>query len=89
MPYFIAQPSGARAAASAVVASSGAKPDDDVPLHRESSFVYDNDAAWGDEVDDVPEITHAGGEAEDMAREAYRYIISPGYVIFPFVHFTY
>lgn len=88
MYIFVAQPSGARAAANAVVASCGASQDDDVPLHPESPYEYDYDVAWSDE-DELPVITHAGGEVEDMAREAYRYIISPEYVTLTLAHFTY
>lgn len=76
------QPSGIRAAASAVVAASGAQPDSDLPAYHHSPFEYEDDWDWEDD-DDPPEISNAGGEnreSENMTREAYRYIISPGYV---------
>ena len=43
---FIAQTSGAQAAASALVAASGAQPDSSLPTHIHGSYEYKDDLGW-------------------------------------------
>lgn len=87
MSTLIAQTSGVRAAANAVITASGAHPDDDVPAYENSPFEYEDDLGWEDE--DEAEITHAGGEARDLAAVVHQYIMRPGYVIYVLDHSPY
>ena len=57
----IAQTSGVRAAANAVVTVSCAHPDDDAPNYENGPFGYE---------DEELEITHAGGGVGDIAAHA-------------------
>ena len=61
MLIMIAQTSGVRAAANAVVTVSCAHPDDDAPNYENSPFGYE---------DEELEITHAGGGVGDIAAHA-------------------
>ena len=68
----IAQTSGIRAAANAVVTVSCAHPDDDAPNYENGPFGYE---------DEELEITHAGGGVGDIAAHTRRYITRPGSAI--------
>ena len=61
MLIMIAQTSGVRAAANAVVTVSCAHPDDDAPNYVNGPFGYE---------DEELEITHAGGGVGDIAAHA-------------------
>ena len=58
----IAQTSGVRAAANAVVTVSCAHPDDDAPNYENGPFGYE---------DEELEITHAGGGVGDIVAHAH------------------
>lgn len=82
----IAQTSGVRAAANAVVTVSGAQADDDAPAYGNGAFGYEDDLGWEDDDDEEEEeeeleITHAGGEVRDLHVHVVRYMARPGYVI--------
>ena len=79
----IAQTSGVRAAANAVVTVSCAHPDDDAPNYENGPFRYKDNLGWEDDKDKDKEleITHAGGGVGDIAAHAHRYISHPGSAI--------
>ncbi|KAF7970980.1 hypothetical protein HWV62_22471 [Athelia sp. TMB] len=76
-----AQTSAVRAQANALAINNGAPPDTDIPM----VFYDDGDGNWvdmggdGDE-DEIPEISHGGGEREDRARAIFETITMPDHI---------
>ena len=69
----VGETSGTYAAVNALVVTSGAQPDDNVPAYQYGPNNFEDNWGWEDE-EEPPELTHAGGEVQDIAHEVNRYI---------------
>ena len=69
----VGETSGTCAAVNAPVVASGAQPNDNVLAYQYSPNNFEDNWGWEDE-EEPPELTHAGGEVQDIAHKVHRYI---------------
>ena len=69
----VGETSGTCTAVNVLVVASGAQPDDNVPAYQYSPNNFEDNWGWEDE-EEPPELTHAGGEVQDIAHKVNRYI---------------
>ena len=69
----VGETSGTCTAVNTLVVASGAQPNNDVLAYQYSPNDFEDNWGWEDE-EELPELTHASGEVQDIAHKVHRYI---------------